>query len=251
MSIDDKNNRSKMLVKGSNKDAPHSSGDVLGGGDIDDKLKPDIPSDIWFVFADSYLNIVIDSSNKHLEEKILSNNKPSFIAIIYNLKHAFEIVYKALIKEMNDNNLTQEDRTHYLETLNNKFENRLSEIFNKEIPENINSSISQFKEVVKKYYCLELLFDNVKIYDTENTLFKYPEGIEDRSDSKSKKQVGDYVVIKYDDLLKEKVDIKFIKKIIKDAVYIKGFVKKIRDEIKKSNEIKNNRSLLNKNNYEK
>ncbi|QQR83040.1 hypothetical protein IPJ72_04435 [Candidatus Peregrinibacteria bacterium] len=88
----------------------------------------------WYEFIDSFLDIVELSCKEILEPKhtikFTKNIEIKYgnhlkIAIIYNLKHAIELIIKTFIQEVKGE-LDKKDRIHNLDKLFNKFNSQKS-----------------------------------------------------------------------------------------------------------------------------
>lgn len=134
----------------------------------------------WKWFSYSYLALV-EIGLKKLREEI---NHPSnvkdikhyfvfckkylFIPIIYNLKHALEIILKGLNIQGNNGYI----QTHDI-MLNN---NALQSIINESTD---NQNINTLIDIINKYYRMEffnkILVQKIKISDIHNDIFRFPE----------------------------------------------------------------------------
>jgi len=150
--------------------------------------------DNWFEFFDSYIELV-EVVCKDVEP--LSNsdivNMNVRIALIYNIKHAIELLIKIVDKLVNEND-AQCNKTHnpqeiFNERLKTLIDNKLSQGFifleeKKELDQYIRQEkkewlngryFQQIKDIINYYYELEFIDEEHVPTDRLNTFFRYPE----------------------------------------------------------------------------
>jgi len=132
----------------------------------------------WYVFVNSYLGLARIGCQK-LQGRLSKENKVIVVSIIYNFKHALEILIKALQKTLKKEKEDIE-KTHDIDKLFKELNLKVKkEIKQKKPKEGISKEIKKLERLVKKYRELNFVNEYIKdcfsIEDTENQLFRYPE----------------------------------------------------------------------------
>ncbi|MEZ7821295.1 MAG: hypothetical protein QMB51_03235 [Patescibacteria group bacterium] len=198
----------------------------------------------WILFCNNFLAISQLACRELIDNRYKGENPMNpaesisyyriyflYIAIVYNLKHAIEIIIKELIFTCSDE-LNKEDKTHDIKkifkTLKSRSEinkikkaielgekdelNRTNVDIAKNDIKNIDTYIDNIELIVDKYYYLDFLKDkiekNYRMQDTDNTSFKYPDN-------------GLEIKLEYDSFI-EKINIDDIKNILDDIEVLRS-----------------------------
>jgi len=140
----------------------------------------------WFLFAWGYLEIAESGCDKFLEKDKGDEDKEFLnstiiISIVFNIKHALEIVIKSFNKTINGNF----DKTHNINNLFKSFENKiLSKIKDPKDIKETKKDLESLSLIVYHYYELKLFQEHFQkksdfiIEDPKNTFLRYPENNE-------------------------------------------------------------------------
>ena len=156
----------------------------------------------WFSYSRYYLRaaqILLDAASSHEEEKYL------VVPALFNLRHGLELVLKASIRFLSDEDSDPPENVHDINKIFSKLKKKITSSqkkgiakFAKEIGDPqadaekfFKNSIDDLSNMVTKYYyqipaTKVLERDQYFIEDIENELFKYPESNKIKFGLKSK-----------------------------------------------------------------
>jgi hypothetical protein len=174
----------------------------------------------WSIFVQSYIKLSIIGCDQILsQKKFLNEDKFLIISILFNLKHALEIVIKTIDTRMN-----QEDHKVAFNHNSKEHIKKIVKAIKAKYPQNvtIEKEINILSQFVQKYSSVQIMInylskENFTISDLENTFLKYPENsasiVIDYSKLITSVSIADIENIK-NDLDRMQVNIKEIEKVI-------------------------------------
>jgi uncharacterized protein (UPF0335 family) len=160
----------------------------------------------WIEYTDSFFDLVklgceeVDNprhSNKFIEDIKIEHKDKINIAVIYNMKHAIELMLKTLIKIMDVddnveisklghdlNNIFKELKTYTTDTkkmdnifrLSGSTDQKIITCVKQEFEEITKGMLKNLNECVDYYNRFKFLSIETLDTDTVNTVFRYPEG---------------------------------------------------------------------------